>query len=174
MPAQHSCRCTAGCCCAVRLRRLGRAGPDTATDLLDEAGAVAERTGVDRTDYEVVFGPSNVVMQSADCAVVAEDYATAAEVARRMPRDSALPLVSRSRHLADVAHSQVRLGRDQAAESTLLTMEQAAPDWTAYHRLPRILIGELLTRRRPSSRLRALADRLDVRPGTSAVAHHDE
>jgi hypothetical protein len=28
----------------------------------------------------------------------------------------------------------------------LLTMEQSAPDWTAHHRLPRILVGELLTR----------------------------
>ncbi|MGH3904301.1 MAG: helix-turn-helix domain-containing protein [Pseudonocardiaceae bacterium] len=157
---------------ATAAAREGRAG--AATDLLGEASVVAGRTGVDRTDYEVVFGPSNVVMQSADVAVVAEDYANAAEVARRMPRGSALPLAAQSRHRADVAHAQVRLGRDQAAEATLLTMEQAAPDWTAHHQLPRMLVGELLTRGRPSSRLRALADRLDVRPGTSAVAHHDE
>lgn len=85
-----------------------------------------------------------------------------------MPRDSALPLAVRSRHLVDVAHAQVQLGRDRAAESTLLSMEQAAPDWTAHHRLPRVLIGELLTRGRPSSRLRTLADRLNVRPGRSS------
>ncbi len=30
-----------------------------------------------------------------------------------MLRNSMLPLASRSRHLADVAHSQLRLGRDQ-------------------------------------------------------------
>lgn len=42
-------------------------------------------------------------MQSADVAVVTEDYARAAEVARRMPWDAALPLAARSRHLADVA-----------------------------------------------------------------------
>ncbi len=157
---------------ATAAARGGRVA--VATELLTEAAVVAERTGADRTDYEVVFGPSNVVMQSADVAVVAEDYAGATDVARRMPRDSALPLAARSRHLADLAHAAVRLGRDQAAVATLLTMEQGARDWTAHHRLPRMLIGELLTHGRPSSRLRALADRLDVRPGIITVASHDE
>ena len=157
---------------ATAAAREGRSA--TATYLLDEAAAVAGRTGLDRTDYEVVFGPSNVIMQSADVAIVAEDYVRAAEVARRMPRDAALPLAARSRHLVDVAHARVRLGHNQAAESALLSMEQAAPDWTAHHRLPRMLVGELLTRGHPSSRLRALADRLDVRPGTTTVARHDE
>ncbi len=157
-------------CGATAAARQGRAG--AASELLAETVATAERTGADRTDYEVVFGPSNVVMQSADVAVVTEDYAAAAEVARRMPRNSMLPLTSRSRHLADVAHAELRLGRDQAAESTLLTMEQRAPEWTAYNWLPRMLVGELLTRGRPSSRLRELAQRLHVTPGTTT--HHDE
>ncbi len=157
---------------ATAAARGDRAG--AADELLTEATAVAGRTGVDRTDYEVVFGPSNVVMQSADVAVVTENYAAAAQVARRMPRNSMLPLAAQSRHLADVAHAQLRLGRDRAAESALLTMEQSAPDWTAHHRLPRMLVGELLTRGRPSSRLRELAHRLHVTPGTTTIAHHDE
>ena len=89
-------------------------------------------------------------MQSADVAVVGEDYSTAVAVARRMPPGSALPLAARSRHLTDVAHAQVRLGNDRAAEAALLTLERGAPDWTAHHRLPLMLVGELLTRRRPS------------------------
>jgi transcriptional regulator with XRE-family HTH domain len=145
---------------ATAAARQGRAG--AATELLAEAAAVARRTGVDRTDYDLVFGPSNVVMQSADCAVVAEDYVAAAEVARTMPRDSALPLVSRCRHLADVAHAQLRLGHDRSAESTLLTMERVAPEWTARHQLPRVLVGELLNRGRPSVRLRELAHRMNA------------
>ncbi|MGH3867775.1 MAG: hypothetical protein ACRDQ4_16935 [Pseudonocardiaceae bacterium] len=99
--------------------RQGRAG--AATELLAETTAVAERTGVDRTDYEVVFGPNCVVMQSVDCSVVTEDYVRAAEVARTMP------LVSRSRHLLDVADTQLRLGHDRVAESTLLAMESSPP-----------------------------------------------
>ncbi|MGQ0776277.1 MAG: helix-turn-helix domain-containing protein [Pseudonocardiales bacterium] len=157
---------------ATAAAREGRAG--VAAELLAEAVTAAERTGADRMDYGVVFGPSNVVVQSVDVAVVTEDYAGAAEVARRMPRGSVLPLASQSRHLADVAHAQLRLGHDRAAESTLLTMEQAAPEWTAHHRLPRLLLGELLTRGRPSSRLRALAERLDVLPGTSSRYRPDE
>jgi hypothetical protein len=79
-----------------------------------------------------------------------------------MPRDSALPLISRGRHLADVAHAELRLGHDRAAESALLTMERTAPEWIAHHQLPRVLVGELLTRGRPSVRLRGLAQRLNV------------
>ncbi|MGB6165910.1 MAG: helix-turn-helix transcriptional regulator [Pseudonocardiaceae bacterium] len=143
---------------ATSAAQQGRVG--AATDLLAEATTVAQRTGVDRTDYEVVFGPSCVVMQSVDCSVVTQDYVKAAEVARRMPPDSAMPLISRCRHLVDVAHAQLRLGHDRVAESALLTMERAAPEWTAHQRLPRILVGELLARSRPSPRLRELAHRL--------------
>ncbi|MGB8198167.1 MAG: transcriptional regulator, partial [Pseudonocardiaceae bacterium] len=148
-----------GATAAARQRRSG-----AATDLLTEAATAARQTDRDSTDYDVIFGPSTLVMQSTDCAVVAEDYVAAAETARRMPRDSTLPPVGRSRHLVDVAHTQLRLGRTQAAESTLVTMERAAPEWTALHRLPRVLVGELLTRGRPSSRLRELAQRLQTTP----------
>jgi len=63
-----------------------------------------------------------------------------------------------------VAHAQLRLGHPQAAESALLTLEHATPEWAALHRLPRVLVGELLTRGRPSARLRELADRLQATP----------
>ncbi|MGH3692557.1 MAG: helix-turn-helix domain-containing protein [Pseudonocardiaceae bacterium] len=150
-----------GATAAARQRRTG-----AAADLLAEATAVAQRTGVDRVDVDVIFGPSNLVMQSADCAVVAEDYVAAVDVARRMPRESALPLMSRSRHLVDVAHAHLRLGHTQAAESVLLTLERTAPDWTAHHRLPRLLVDELLTLNRPSARLRELAHRLNIARAT--------
>jgi hypothetical protein len=142
--------------------RQGRSG--VASDLLTEAAAAARQTEMDRIDYDVTFGPGIVVMQTIDCAVVTGDYVAAAETARRMPRDSVLPLVSRSRHLVDVAHTQLRLGHPQAAESALLTIERATPEWAALHRLPRVLVGELLTRGRPSERLRELADRLQATP----------
>jgi hypothetical protein len=146
-----------GATAAARQRRAG-----AATDLLAEATTAARRTGADRSDYDVVFGPGHVVMGAVDCSVVAEDFVTAAEVAHTMPRNAALPLSTRSRHLADVAHAQLRLGHDKAAEAVLLTMERAAPEWTAHQQLPRVLIGELMTRRRPSARLRELARRLSV------------
>ncbi|MGH3829447.1 MAG: hypothetical protein ACRDRS_03190 [Pseudonocardiaceae bacterium] len=52
---------------ATAAARQGRAG--AATDLLVEATGVAQRTGADRTDFEVIFGPGNVIMQTADCRV---------------------------------------------------------------------------------------------------------
>ncbi|MDQ3152917.1 MAG: helix-turn-helix transcriptional regulator [Actinomycetota bacterium] len=157
---------------ATAAARDGRAG--AAATLLGEAGEMAGRTGVDRTDYEMVFGPSNWVMQSADVAVVGEDYPAAVAVARRMPPGSALPLAARSRHLTDVVHAQLRLGNDRAAEAALLTLERGAPDWTVHHRLPRMLVGELLTRRRPSVALRELAGRLGVTPGTTTLHPSEE
>ena len=150
-----------GASAAARQRRAG-----AAADLLTEAATVAQRIGTDRADYDVVFGPGHVVMGAVDCFVVAEDYVAATEAARTMPGDSALPLSTHSRHLADVAHAQLRLGHPRAAESVLLAMEQAAPEWAAHQQLPRVLVGELMTRGRPSSRLRALAGRLHALPGT--------
>jgi hypothetical protein len=150
-----------GATAAARQRRVG-----AATDLLAEATTAAQLTGMDRNDYDVVFGPGHVVMGVVDCSVVAEDYVRAAKAARTMPRDSALPLSTRSRHLVDVAHARLRLGHDRAAESVLLTMEQAAPEWTTHQQLPRVLVGELLTRGRPSTRLRELARRLNVGQAT--------
>jgi hypothetical protein len=130
--------------------------------LLAEATTTAQRIGMDRTDYDVVFGPSHVVMGAVDCSVVAEDFVRAAEVARIMPREAALSLSTRSRHLADVAYAHLRLGRARAAESVLLAMEQAALEWTAHQQLPRVLVGELMTLGRPTVRLRQLAHRLNV------------
>ncbi|HEU0086765.1 MAG TPA: helix-turn-helix transcriptional regulator [Pseudonocardiaceae bacterium] len=148
-----------GATAAARQRRAG-----AAADLLAEAGSVAQRIGTDRADYDVVFGPGHHVMGAVDCFVVAEDYVAAAQVARTMPPDAALPLSTRSRHLADVAHAHLRLGHSRAAESVLLAMEQAAPEWTAHQQLPRVLVGELMMLGRPSPRLRALAERLQVQP----------
>ncbi|MBV9140677.1 MAG: hypothetical protein JO115_07145 [Pseudonocardiales bacterium] len=50
---------------------------------------------------------------------------------------------------------------ESTIESTLLTLKRAAPEWAALHRL---LVGELLTRGHPSSRLRELAERLQAIP----------
>ena len=69
---------------------------------------------------------------------------------------------------------QLRLDNDRAAEAALLSLERGAPDWTAHHRLPRMLVGELLTRRRPSIPLRELAGRLGVTAGTTTLCPSEE
>lgn len=152
--------------------RAGRRGD--AEQVLEEAALVAARVGRDRADYEAQFGPSNVVMQTADAAVVGEDFEAAATAAGRMPVDTGLPLAARSRHLTDVAHAQLRLGDLSAAEATLIRLQRAAPEWTAHHALPRLLVGELLTHRRPSEQLRRLAARLQVAPAPLVLQPGEE
>lgn len=146
--------------CAAGRRRRAR----DAETLLEAAGQAAARLGTDRNDYEVAFGPAQVVMQTVDVQVVTDDHAAALRTALRMAPDAALPLAARSRHLADVAFAQAQLGRDRAALATLLRVEQAAPAWMRYQSLPRQVIRELLERERRAGApgLRDLAKRMEV------------
>jgi hypothetical protein len=115
----------------------------------------------DRSEHQTTFGPAKVAMLTVDCDVVLERYPEALAAAKKLPRDAALPLASRARHLADVAFAHTRLGHDQRAIDTLLTMEQMAPDWIRYQTLPRQVAAELLRRER-STPLRSMARRLGV------------
>lgn len=132
-----------------------------ARELLDEAAVMADRNGVDRTDYESPFGPAQVTMQRVDVAVVTEEYGQAVELAEEMPRDAALPLAARARHLTDVAFALAHTGQVQRARDALLTVEQMAPAWIKYQTLPRQVAAELV-RRDHDSTLRSLARRLGV------------
>ncbi|HET9141105.1 helix-turn-helix transcriptional regulator [Actinophytocola sp.] len=134
---------------------------DSARDLLAQAGEMAGRLGYDRADHQTTFGPAKVAMLAVDVAVVTDDFPEALRAAKAMPRDAVLPLATRARHLADVALAQLRVGRDDQALHTVLTMEQLAPDWIKYQTLPRQVVGELVEReRRVSTPLRELALRI--------------
>jgi len=132
-----------------------------AQGLLNEAWETATRNGVDRTDYETPFGPSQVTMQRVDVAVVTEEYGQAVAVAKTMPRDAGLPLAARARHLTDVAYALAHTGQVRSSRNALLTVEAMAPDWIRYQTLPRLVAAELVRRDRDST-LRALARRLGV------------
>ncbi|WP_447002439.1 helix-turn-helix domain-containing protein [Saccharothrix isguenensis] len=135
-----------------------------AADLLAEAEAAARRSGVDRTDYESPFGPSQVIMQTVDVHVVSERYEQAIKVARTMPRDAALPLAARARHLTDTAFAHVHLGDTTRARDALLAVERMAPDWIRHQSLPRQVAAELVRRDRDTA-TRRLAKRLGVTGG---------
>lgn len=140
----------------------GRARQDArAMELLGAAREAADRLGVDRNDYETAFGPAQVVMQTVDVNVVTERFGDALTTARRMPRDAALPLAARARHLADVAYAQTRLGRHEKAVDTLYSIADAAPDWIRNQALPRQTLAELCAHE-PPSRVRELAKRIGV------------
>lgn len=132
-----------------------------ANHLVDSAREVADRMGHDRHDYETYFGPSQVVMQSVDVAVVTEDYASALSRAKAMPRENGLPLASRCRHLADKALALTNEGRTQDALDTLLAAESMGRDWIKHQTLPKRTLADLLERDN-SSPLREFARRLGV------------
>ncbi|WP_067852530.1 helix-turn-helix domain-containing protein [Nocardia shimofusensis] len=135
--------------------------PD-ALALLETAGEVALRLGVDRQDYETYFGPSQVVMQTVDVNVSAERYPEALTAAAQMPVNGGLPQASRARHLADTAVAWTRTGQYGRALGALLDAERVGgADWMKYQSLPRHIVSELLDndRRMP---LRAFARRLGV------------
>lgn len=136
------------------------------TELLAVAGDTAARLGYDRADHSTTFGPAKVAMQSVDCAVVQDNFGSALTAARSLPRDAALPVVSRARHLADVALAHMRLGHHDRALSTLLAMEDLAPaDWLRHQAMPRQVVRELVEHQRRVGRpLRDLAIRIGALP----------
>ncbi|MGH3568830.1 MAG: helix-turn-helix domain-containing protein [Pseudonocardia sp.] len=131
-----------------------------ATSLLAEARVAATRTGA-RNDYEAAFGPDQVLMQTVDVDVVTEHYGAALTVARRMPRDTVLPVAARARHLSDIAVSQIRTDADDHALATLLAMERLAPDWMRFQAHPRQIVAEL-RERSVAPELRELAERVGL------------
>ncbi|MFX0574194.1 helix-turn-helix domain-containing protein [Nocardia nepalensis] len=133
-----------------------------ALSLVQAAGEVALRIGVDRRDYETYFGPSQVVMQTVDVNVSSERYPEALAAAKDMPVNCGLPQASRARHLTDTAVAWTRTGQHKRALEALLNAERVGgADWIKYQTLPRHIVSELLDhdRRVP---LRAFARRIGV------------
>ncbi|MHA6629844.1 helix-turn-helix domain-containing protein [Pseudonocardia sichuanensis] len=134
----------------------------TAGVLLGEAAEAAGRTG-NRSDYETAFGPDQVLMQIVDVDIVTEHYENALTAGARMPRDPALPVASRARHLSDLALAHTRLGHDGAALDTLDAMVRAAPSWARFQTQPQQIYRELRDRAANTDRLVTLAARLGLR-----------
>ncbi|MGH3612540.1 MAG: hypothetical protein ACRDRK_08070 [Pseudonocardia sp.] len=100
-------------------------------------------------------------MQIVDVDVATEHYGAALTVARRMPQVTVLPVAARARHLSDVAVSQVRTGADDHALTTLLAMEELAPDWMRFQAHPRLIVSEL-RERSDAPQLRELSERIGL------------
>ncbi|QYN41139.1 helix-turn-helix domain-containing protein (plasmid) [Pseudonocardia sp. DSM 110487] len=128
----------------------------TAGVLLDEAAEAATRTGW-RDDYQLAFGPEQVLMQTVDVDVVTENYTRALDTADRMPASTRLPLAARARHLADTALAHTRLGRYEAATSALMRIRETAPDWLRGQRQTQQIVRELRDQAASQPRLLELA-----------------
>jgi transcriptional regulator with XRE-family HTH domain len=134
----------------------------TAHVLLGEAAEAANLTG-NRSDYESTFGSDQVLMQTVDVDIVTEHYESALTTGMQMPRDPALPVASRARHLSDIALAHTRLGHDGAALDTLDTMVRVAPSWARFQNQPKQIYRELRDRAANTPRLVTLAARLGLR-----------
>ncbi|WP_327112124.1 helix-turn-helix domain-containing protein [Nocardia sp. NBC_01730] len=148
-----------GATAAGRDQRIGEA-----LALVDAAGEVAERLGMDTKDYECNFGPSQVVMQTVDINVSTERYPEAVKAAKQMPnRGAGLAQVSQARHLLDQAAALTRMGQHQRALDMLLTAERVGGrDWTFYQALLKQVVEELREKERNPA-LRDLAQRIGSR-----------
>jgi hypothetical protein len=136
-----------------------------ALDLADEARSVAGRmVGDIKDNYEVNFGPSQVVMQLTDIHVSSEMYPEALTAAKQMPLGgTGLTQVSQARHLLDRAAALTRLGRYDDAYKLVATAEKVGGDqWARHQALFRSVVAELLDNDRTTG-LRELASRVGVR-----------
>lgn len=146
---------------ATAVARTGRV--ERTDELLGVARDAAKRLGSEQSWHQTTFGPSKVVMMTVDCNVVLEQFGTAIDTAKTLPRDAPLPLATRARHMTDVAYSQTQLGHDEKALNTLLAIEGMAKDWIPYQTLVRQTVAQLRQhdRNRPyASRLHDLARRI--------------
>lgn len=154
-------------CGAVLLRAAGaasRACDHTgALALVGEARELASRFGGGQVsyprDYAMSFGAAQVTVISTDIWTVAQDFDQALVEARTMPgQGAALPLMSRTRHLADLAYAHAQLGNDDRAADAVLALAGMAPHLLPHQRLAWAVTQDLLTRR-PRAQLRELAKR---------------
>lgn len=150
---------------ALLLRAAGAASRardrSAALDLLGEAQETVDQLGgpapAHRRDYAMSFGRPQIVVLRTDVHVVAQNYDLALRSAKTMPREAAMPLMSRLRHLADQAHAHAQLGQDDRATDALLTLQAMAPHLAPFQTLARLVTRDLLSRR-PRPQLRRLAN----------------
>ncbi|MGH3924979.1 MAG: helix-turn-helix domain-containing protein, partial [Pseudonocardiaceae bacterium] len=120
--------------------------PAQAADLLSLMQAVAHRIGEDRCDYSMVFGPTSVAMQAVGLAVERGDSGQALELARQVPTTGKVPLITKARHLLDVAHAQCLENKNADALTSLREVQALTPEWMRYQVLAREITRALLTK----------------------------
>jgi hypothetical protein len=146
---------------AAAARRGDRREAYTALGAADTCGRQLKS---DRADLGTVFGPTNVAIHRVAVAI---ELGEAPQAVRQIPavdldRMPSLLAERRSRFLIDVARSHAAQGDDSTALGALLDAETIAPAELRRHRLTSKVIGDLLTRERRSTGLRALAARCDA------------
>lgn len=130
--------------CAIASAR-GYDAPN-AWSYLREAEMTAQRLGVDRNDFQTVFGPSNVHIHAAEMAVELGQPNVALERSARLDL-SAIPSKERqTRHGIDVARAYGQMKRDAAAVVALERAATSAPHYVYNHPMARSLVEQIRSR----------------------------
>jgi transcriptional regulator with XRE-family HTH domain len=135
----------------------------TTHTLLDEADRAAQRLGGDANHLWTAFGPTNVNIHRVATAMELGDVQVAVDLGPRVDA-RAMPVERRVRHALEVARAFNAWSRVDEAMSTLLDVEQEAPEQVRYHFISRQLVLSWIrrTRGKPSHQLAGLAQRLNV------------
>lgn len=129
-----------------------RAGDaDTADSHLAEAEATAGRLGVDRDDYRLAFGPTNVRIWSVALAVERLDGTTAVRRGQGFEPPADTPAERVGHHWIDLARGHFLHGDRQGSLDALLRARQATPQMTRYNPQVRETITALAEADRRSS-----------------------
>jgi len=111
-----------------------RAGDRDGADAhLAEAKETADRIGVDRDDYQLCFGPTNVNIWSVGLAVEMLDGAEAITRAQKFALPLSAPRERAGHHWIDLARGYLLHGDHQRALETLQRARRTAPQQTRYH-----------------------------------------
>jgi transcriptional regulator with XRE-family HTH domain len=135
--------------------------PARAMEYLSLSRVGAARIPVDRHDYQVNFGPTQVAMQATYAHAVAGQPDRALSAARGVRRED-LRTISFCRHLLDVAHAHAEAGERGRALAVLNQARRLSPVWFRHQVPARLVVGAIAEREsRPSEALRDLLQSLD-------------
>jgi transcriptional regulator with XRE-family HTH domain len=131
---------------------------DTADTFLAEARQTAARIGVDRDDYRLCFGPTNVAIWSVALAVEGCDGTTAVSRADNIHLPSSTPRERVGHHWIDVGRGWLLHGDRTRAFEALARARVITPEQTRYHPMVHETIRALMhAERRRSDKLAAYA-----------------
>lgn len=115
----------------------GQARARQAWDHLGAAREAADIMGVDRDDYGLAFGPSNVTQHEVSVAVELEQGAEAVQRGRAARLSARVPAVRRGHHWIDVGRGYLLNDDHQGALRALQRARQISPQQTRHHPMVR-------------------------------------
>lgn len=135
--------------CAVACAR--RRDAASAWGHLAEAESAAARNGMDRNDFQTVFGPTNCDIHAAEIAVALHRPDIALRRHDRIDLDRLPSKERQTRHRIEIARAYSQLANDSAAVEQLIRAAAVAPQYVYKHPTVHDLVAELRRRAQPTA-----------------------